>query len=183
MKKLLYVVSLFLLVVGCNLKPADTPYEGKYTPISSIERAHESFRYIYQYGIDYCSAVALWTRNGKTYVGTAGHCIKRDSAIHKDGKTWQVTNIWCDKKTDICILEINDLLPVPERIIEKNKGSIDIIMGYVSGEPQVLIGEAIPGTSGGGVCDENGEFWGIVSRTSIGVEIIPALRRMGLKYD
>ena len=40
----------------------------------------------------------------------------------------------------------------------------------------------MPGQSGGAVFTRDGKLWGVVSSTRSGVEIMPAIKRLGLEW-
>lgn len=132
-----------------------------------------------------CSGVVIASRQGKSYVATAGHCVhrvnKRTSFKH-EGKTYLIIRTWCDKERDICFLEVEGSLPAAMLIKEKPENKIDTTIGFVDGKITRLSGRAIPGQSGGGIFTEDGSLWGVVSTTGTGVSIYPALERLGLLW-
>lgn len=129
-------------------------------------------------GIGTCSGTVIKNTQTESIVLTAKHCIGTSEEIYVEGLL--VEDLGISIKDDIAYLKINQEIPNKSAIIisntEPRMGDLVIIIGYPNFHIHISVGEIsvktqdwrfakiniIPGCSGAGAYNEEGELIGIV---------------------
>lgn len=184
-----------LLLAACSsLRLSDHEYNRGPDEIAASVTEEMRNAIIY-YGNDAgagCSAIVLNSKNGKSYIASANHCFnfcgRRNVTWFKktpqDTQRYPILKVWNNSIKDITFYEVDGELPAYHNLAKDRPidNGADIIIGWVDGVLTILVGRAIPGTSGGGCFNQNGQLWGCVSTTSNGPSIYPALKELGLLW-
>jgi len=140
-----------------------------------------------------CSAVVLNSKNGKSYIASASHCfdfcgrrgIYWFKKTPQDAQRFPILRSWNNSIKDITFYEVEGTLEFYKNLLKDRPvdGGPDITIGWVDNELTTLVGRAIPGQSGGPCfSSSNNGCWGLVSTTSTGPAIWPALKELDLLW-